>query len=62
MSTPIPCKVCNEGGHRSSECPSLTGPLSGGFSHENGTTGVSHDDEEDDSVLEINNEDGISLC
>lgn len=50
----VPCKVCNSEGHGSSKCPSLSGPLSDGFSHENGTTGVSHDDEEDDT-LEINN-------
>jgi hypothetical protein len=57
----ISCKVCNGEGHHPSKCPSLSGALGGGFSHENGTTGVSHDDEEDDT-LEINNENGISLC
>lgn len=56
----VPCKVCNEGGHRSSKCPCLTGPLGDGFSHENGTTGVSHDDGEDDT-LEINDKDVIPI-
>ena len=50
MIPSVPCKVCAEGGHRSRDCPQLSAPLRGGFSHENGTSGVDPDGGEDDAV------------
>lgn len=46
-----PCKCCNELGHRSRDCPQLSAPLRGGFSHENGTSGVDPDGGEEDSAV-----------
>jgi hypothetical protein len=50
MIPPVPCTVCKEGGHRSRDCPALTAPLRGGFSYENGTSGVDPDGGEEERV------------
>ena len=55
MNSATVCGVCNEGGHKSRECPSLYEPLKEGFYSGGGGGGHSHDDE-DDALTNLNND------
>ena len=48
MNSAVPCNICNEGGHKASDCPTLYDPLKEGFySGGGGGGGHSHDDEDE---------------
>ncbi len=44
---PIPCSICNEGGHHSRRCPQLTAPLQPGFYAPSGGGRYTGDDEDE---------------
>ncbi len=49
MNSAVPCSICNEGGHKCADCPTLYEPLKEGF-YSGGGGGHSHGDDEDEKI------------
>ena len=49
MNSAVPCGICNEGGHKSRDCPCLYDPLKEGF-YSGGGGGHAHGGDEDESI------------
>ena len=53
MDSAVPCSICNEGGHKASDCPCLYDALKEGF-YSGGGGGGSHSHDEEDATDQSN--------